>query len=500
MELGREISKLYEYLLGKLVEILNLFWIDRESFAEYLLRSSDNNISKLNIVVFDPLSPDTYINEIDISRLQVVFSKRRWRARWGERNRARYLLIGFNDDGSIYSHILDYRDIHSRVNVFGYQLDLYQFDELDDGSIVIPYDIAVRIQGDLVITRLRPIELRESIDIDTALPCEDIDQELSRYTKIVRFTPSQIASIKISAKNLCRRGSIPRFSIKSYHIEGRDMCRGQRGFYRIHLAWVGGARHTVEYFGCEPIYYPNTVRFMVLDKYLTILHPVHKTVRLRMEVGDVVEFRAIEQRIDILNLVLESFSNISLESIDYPREIARLLIARYGETKLLYYSVFEDPENVFSRLMRYTSRTILRFVLDRDVIEWLKRYIEMYRSFGQEILSNLPSYINGDYSDKNIAAYIMWIALKTYNSYWIFEEFNDVVSKGYKAVSIPIDKLVDNSINIRFRYRESKNRSIMKMVISIARKCEELGKRWSLLCDEYICPYICMENRYCINI
>ncbi len=68
-------------------------------------------------------------------------------------------------------------------------IDLYQFDELDD-SIVISYDTVIRIQEDLVTTRLRSIELRESIDIDTTLPCKDIDQELNRYVKMIKFISS----------------------------------------------------------------------------------------------------------------------------------------------------------------------------------------------------------------------------------------------------------------------------------------------------------------------
>ena len=99
-------------------------------------------------------------------------------------------------------------------------IDLYQFDELDD-SIVISYDTVIRIQEDLVTTRLRSIELRESIDIDTTLPCKDIDQELNRYVKMIKFISSQIALIKIGAKNLCRSILISKLSIKSYHIENR---------------------------------------------------------------------------------------------------------------------------------------------------------------------------------------------------------------------------------------------------------------------------------------
>ncbi len=68
-------------------------------------------------------------------------------------------------------------------------IDLYQFDELDD-SIVISYDTVIRIQEDLVTTRLRSIELRESIDIDMTLPCKDIDQELNRYVKMIKFISS----------------------------------------------------------------------------------------------------------------------------------------------------------------------------------------------------------------------------------------------------------------------------------------------------------------------
>ncbi len=493
-----ELSKLYGNILRDLVEILNLFWFDREGFVERVLKLSDNDVSRLNIIVFDPLSPDTYIREVDAIRLQVVLSKRRWEARWGGRNRARFLVIGLNDDGSIYSHILASDDVSSRIASFGYSIDLYQLDELDDGSIAIPYDAPVRIQGDIVVTRSRPIRLGERSAIDDVLPCSDLDEELNRYSKLVKLTSLQRASIKISARHLCRRGAYPRLSIKSYFIENSIACNGLGEFYRVYLSWIGGARHVVEYFGCEPEHSFNTVRFAVLGKYISVLHPVHRPIKLRVNEGDVIEIRAIEQLPNLPDLRLNPIGLGSQESVEFSREVARILISRYGETKLLYYSVFEGVDKTLSRIDRYALRTILRFVINDGVREWIRRYVEAYRNTGLSMLSELPGYARGDEGDIRIMAYSTWIALGSYDYRSVVESYSDAVSRGYKRVSISIGDLARGGL--RIRYGRTSNRSAIRIAILIARMCEELGKKCVFLCDEYVCPYMCINDRYCINL
>jgi len=484
------LEEVYSELLKELAWILNLFSADREEFVKRVIELSDNEVSRFNLLAFDPSTPDTYILEVDSARLWAVFSKHRWSRGWSSSRNARLLLLGLNDNGTVYAHVLPH-GVRVSPTLFGYSVDYFQLEELEDGSIGLPYGVAVRIQGDLVVTRLRPVALsRRSVEIP--VNCDRIDEGIEELSRSVKLTPRQRASLKLSAMHRCRKGFSPSFAVERYSVKELTDTEGEPSMYRVSLSWIGGAKHFVEYYGWRPEVneFARVVRITVAGDKVAFSHPVHRPVVLRVRPGDVLELRLIEQRAEVADLLVDPLRNAN-EDFGYSREVARLVISRFGELKLLYYSAFLGVNGALEKLVGYAMRSALRYAVSDGVVEALRRYVEAYRSEALRRLSELPDFVK---RDEDLAAYSMWVVLGVLDHYGVFEEAGEAAKWGYRAVKSSYSELGELRLNPR------KPKRSLEAAKKFIDRCRTKGYGWHLLCDDYSCPYVCAENLFCVNI
>jgi len=390
----RSIQDLYERLRDELVELMNLFYRDREMFIQEVISRADNEISVLNILAFDPSSPDSVIAEVDEDRLLFFVTKERYFKRWSEHSRLQYLVMGINDNFTVFAYHIRgevsefYRDVLDRA------LDIYMFDNDDRGRIILPYNVPVRVQGDVVVVRRRELGIGMAeevlLELSGDLTNQDIDRLLDSISDRVRFTTKQRAAIKLKYKARRRMGKSTAITIRNYVARRSVLAQfdgDSRDYYRLALSWIGGASHLIEYYGLRPVLAPwrDRVYVKVLGEELRIIHGSHIPVVLKVRPGDVLEFRLLEQRHERIpnEMFFVQVDPGQPPAQDFDRAFATLIYLRYIDrlgSDGFEYHVFRDAarrgiDYVVDEMIRHAGRTVLRYAFRRFNMENVRQHL-----------------------------------------------------------------------------------------------------------------------------
>lgn len=391
------IQDLYERLRDELVELMNLFYRDRELFIQEVINRADNEISLLNILAFDPSSPDSQIVEIDENRLLFYITKDRYYKKWSEHARLQYLVIGVNDNFSVFAYHIRNEPHRFVREVLGRAMDIYMFDNDDNGRIILPYNVPVRIQGDVIVIRHREfkIDMTEEVllQLDGELTNQDIDRLLDSVSDRVRFTAKQRAAIKLKYKALKRIGKKADVRIRTVRVVESVFAPFDDksvDYYRLALSWIGGASHLIEYYGLRPVEAPwrDRVYVKVIGEEVKIMHGSHVPVVLKVKPGDIIEFRLIQQSHDMIpNHALIVQTNPNQPTVqDFDRSFAWLIYQRFTDRfdidRKFYYLYINAKrkglDGIVNDMIRFAKKTILGYAFKRFNMDKVYSYVKEF--------------------------------------------------------------------------------------------------------------------------
>jgi len=536
------INNIYRELLLEFAYLMNLFERDKESFYYEIFNRADNDVSRLNILAFNPSTHDTYIESFNNSRLYFILAKERYRTAWGTRFDAVYMVVGLNDNRSVYAYTLDKWDHRQFNEVFRYDIDLWQLDFDSNGYLIIPYNMFVRIQGDLVVRRFTEIfvDTRSVMDINIPVdvPVSDVDKYLKPAEKFITLSQDFIRYVKKEHRlnkrfNQCTYINIHRYDI--FKRWSRSESEEKPGYYAINLSWIGGVRHRIEYYGYEPHQGTNNVLIKVLTDTVRVIHPAHIPITLKVNPGDVLEFTLLEQTMDAINtnLVLSGFdyierdrvmgddrsrTNIFIATVIFQRFLLPSRYKRYIDRLYWYLSKY-GVDVLIEKTIEKAMNSEFRIVLSNADIDFIQNVIrKALDHYYREMINQIEYYISPEDISKPVGKLLTYIMFfpgpKAVSRYRLtsFECVKNDIEYWKREYTV---KIVENDLNeflnifgnINDKEDGYDSRKIRK-VKKILKLIKDLGLSFKIIMiktdssdnNMYDVQYICVDDKVCISV
>jgi len=532
------INNVYRELLSEMSYLMNLLESNRKLFYLELLNRADNDVSRLNILAFNPSTVDTYIHKYNTTRLYFILSKRRYHTGWGTRRDAIYMVIGLNDNRSIYAYTLDKDNYYRFEDVFFYNLDLWQLDFDSNGYLVLPYNEWVRIQGDLVVRRHRGLEIMQSyadtVEIPPDVDPKDVDKYLERLKDHIAITSDLIRAVKIKHRARSKKGYSTYIDVYRYDVVKTPYYNESSekiGMYAINLSWIGGVRHRIEYYGYEPYRDSGNIVIKVLSDTVRVIHPAHIPITLKVNPGDIISFTLLEQTMDAIDtfIIQRAFDDIEWDTLinnDNNRNnifIAAIVFQRYILPNLnneplykLYWNLYRyGIDGVMERALRRALKTELKMFINDSNIDFIKSVIRKalelyYNGMMNEITYHIPKEDVYTATGRLVAYLRFKYPIHTYmESMEYVKRYLENWRSNYivKIIDNDVDELLDmierNEVDID---KDDKDR--LNNIAMILQLVEDNGLSFNIILrkhsdgsdDVYRFEYICVEDKVCISV